>query len=188
MINLALGHHVRQFLKGIMMSDDLYLKTHFPNHLANRTEKQAAAGAKLPKDLSRRLAYFTHLTHLSAPLLSGVLGELSSQVQVAYAHDDKITLALPTITSANHVRYLHQECLSALHEHPAFGQFSKMGVIVNHKIHQRVSGQITAPTTLEKPLSENTVRTITQTAKLVIKNPSLQASFIKLIQTAATKE
>lgn len=171
------------------MSNDLYLKTHFPNHLANYTEKQAAAGAKLPKELSRQLAYFTHLTNLCIPLLSSVLGELSNQIQVVYAHDDKITLALPTITAANHVRYLHQECLLALHGHLAFGQFSKIKVkvIVNHKIH-RIGGQITnQENTQEKPLSENTVQTITQTAKLVIKNPSLQASFIKLIQTATIK-
>lgn len=83
------------------MSNDSYLKTHFPNHLANYTEKQAAAGAKLPKELSRQLAYFTHLTNLCILLLSSVLGELSNQIQVVYAHDDKITLALPTITAAN---------------------------------------------------------------------------------------
>ncbi len=173
------------------MNDDLYLKTHFPNHLANHAEKQAAAGAKLPKDLSSRLAYFDHLTRLARPLLAGVLGELRDEVKVVYAHDAKITLALPTITAANHVRYLHKECLLALHEHTAFCQFSKMGVMVYQNIHQDTADlnkKSNNKTALKKPLSENTVRTITQTAELVIKNKSLQTSFIELVRTAHVKE
>ncbi len=173
------------------MNDDLYLKTHFPNHLANRSEKQAAAGAKLPKKLSKQLAYFNYLTQLSYSLLTDVLGELSNEVKVVHAQDAKITLALPTITAANHVRYLHKECLSALHEHKAFGQFSKMNVIVHRNIRQdsaHLSKNLRSSTTLEKPLSENTVRTITQTATLVIKNKNLQSSFIELVNAARIKD
>lgn len=173
------------------MSDDLYLKTHFPNHLANRTEKQAAAGARLPKNLNQRLAYFNHLTSLARPLLYDILGSLSNDVQVAYASNDKITLALPSITAVNHVRYLQHECLLALHQNMAFEGFVKMSLIVNskpHSDHDDFYHQSAKQASFKKPLSENTVQTITQTAKIVIKNKSLQTSLINLIRNVRVKE
>lgn len=191
MVNLALGHHVRQFLKGSLMSDDLYLKTHFPNHLASRTERQAAAGAKLPKNLNRQLAQLEHLTTIARPLLAGVLGVLSDEVWVAYAKHDKITLALPNMTAVNHVRYLQHECLLALRQDTAFENFVKLGLIVNPTLgrsHHDLNYQSTTQANLKKPLSENTVQTITQTAEIVIKNKNLQNAFIRLIQNAQIKE
>lgn len=188
MVNLALGHHVRQFLKGSLMNDDLYLKTHFPNHLASRTERQAAAGAKLPKNLNKQITHLTHLTTIARPLLKGVLGVLSDEVWVAYAKHDKITLALPNMTAVNHVRYLQHECLSALRQDVAFEGFVKLGLIVNPALGHHDTHQSTAQASLKKPLSENTVQTITQTAQIVIKNKNLQEAFIRLIQNAQIKE
>lgn len=168
------------------MNDDLYLKTHFPNYLASRTEKQASAGAKLPKALSKHFAHLSHLSHLARPLLAKVLDTLSDEVQVVYAHDDKITLSLPTITAVNHARYLKNDCLTALHQDEAFGQFVKISWVVNPK-NTRHGDDIATDTRSTKPLSENTVQTITHSAKIVIKNKKLQTSLIRLIQNAHTK-
>lgn len=159
--------------------DDLWTKTHKPNHLASRTERQAAAGVQIPNVLAKRLERLNHLTNIATPLLSSLLGvAVADGCRVAFVSENCITLSFPTMTAVNHVRYLQEQCLQTLRTHPKFSPFTEIKVIQSPKRHE-----LEVSPKEKTPLSQNTKHTITQTANLVITNPKLRNALLQLIQS-----
>lgn len=161
--------------------DDLWVKTHRTNHLGTRLERQATAGAWIPPALARSLEHYKRLTTIAQPLLANVLGsELAMLCQVVHAKDDRLTLCVPSTTAVGHVRYLRSSCLEVLHQHHEFGRFTKLSVITRTR-HRTVQTSHTRQR--KKPLSENTVQTITQSAQIVISNEKLKDAMIALAKS-----
>ncbi len=158
--------------------DDLWIKTHKPNHLASRIEQQAAAGAQIPDVLAERLARLNHLTDIATPLLSSLLGTaVVDGCQVAFVSENCITLSFPTMTAVNHVRYLQEQCLQTLRTHPEFHPFIQIKVVQSPKRRE-----FKASPKEKTPLSQSTKHTITQTANLVITSPKLRDALLTLAQ------
>lgn len=158
--------------------DDLWLKTQSVNHLASTLERQAAAGATLPTLLRKRVAYLNHLTDLLHQTLPSLVGhELAQLCQVVYVAEHRITIAVSSMTGVNHLRYLQNECLNTLKQHPEFGQYHELNIILN--AHQSPTG--TPKKITKNPLSENTKHTITQYANHVIRDETLRKSLLNLI-------
>lgn len=165
----------------ITMFDDLYTKTHKPNHLATLVEQQAAAGASLPRHLAHRIQKLHHLTHHAKQLLEPVLGEMAMQCRVVHICTTRITLALPTQTATNYVRYAQDVCLNALRNHKDFYQFNELSVIVSTPVPSY--GQKSVFAEPKKPLSENMAHTLSQDIDAVINNHTLKSAILNLIYT-----
>lgn len=160
--------------------DDKKVKKHLPNHLATRIELQAAAGARLPSTLAKQVSKRQHLTELVKQALLGLLtSEILALCQVVHATENKLTLALPSLTAINHLRYLHAECLGAFRQNPKLCQYQELKYILSSTKYQHTSSQNNS----KKPLSENTRHTITQYTNVVISHEPLRQSLLKLAQS-----
>ena len=165
--------------------DDKKVKKQPPNHLATRLEIQAAAGAKLPSTLAKQVSKLQHLTELIKQALHGILTEeILALCHVVYANENKLTLALPSLTAINHLRYLHSDCLSAFEQNPKLCQYHELKYVLSCTKYQHTHSQNTS----KKPLSENTKHTITQYTNVVISHEPLRQSLLKLAQNVPTSD
>lgn len=162
----------------IQFVDDLYLKSHTPNHLASTLEKQAAAGATLPNNLAHRIKHLQSCTTLLQQALRPLLpSEILEDCQVAYADQHRLTVSLSSATAANHLRYLSANCLELLRKNDEkFCRLETLNVIITPKSAQSDIRQ----TSSKKTLSENTKRIITQTASTVITHDGLKQALLRL--------
>lgn len=159
--------------------DDLLLKTNPPNYLASTLEKQAAAGAKLPVHLMRQYEQLQSVSILVRQALQTLIpAQILQDCVVAHIDRHCLTVALPSSTAANHMRYLTANCVQALRAYDEqFCHLEALRVIV------------TAPTSIpsdsrqtssKKTLSENTKRIINQTASTVIHHDGLKQALLRL--------
>lgn len=164
--------------KTVVLFDDLSLKHKQPNHLAQTLEKQAAAGARLPRKLASHLKHLqTHTTLVQQALKNTLPKEVLAECSVVFADSHRITLSAPSATVANHIRYITNNCVQALRMYDErFCHLQQLGVIVRPTIAQSESRQ----TSSQKTLSENTKRIITQTANHVISNDALKQALMRL--------
>ena len=96
-----------------MPINDLVAKIRRPNHLASQIEKQAAAGAAIPKHLLHRYHHLQHHTQLVRQAWAGLLpNEILSAYQVVNVSSVEITLAMSSPTAANHVFKLYALMIS----------------------------------------------------------------------------
>ncbi|UNU73873.1 hypothetical protein LU293_02950 [Moraxella nasovis] len=111
----------------------------FTNHLASTTEKLAAAGKKPPKHLLSRLQHLHSCTKKVQLSLAHLLPQdILDSCTVTYADTHTITIALHSVTAANHLRYQSKHCLMALrHFDHAFRQLDELKVIVVPKFQNR---------------------------------------------------
>ena len=158
--------------------DDLSVKTKRPNHLASTTEKQAAAGATLPKPLVAHYQQLQQLTQLVRQALAELLPEqMLDDCYVVEASLVEITLSLGSPTAVNHMRYMMVNCVQALRSYDQrFCQLMSIQVILSPKPTQSDARQDDP----KRTLSENTRQIITQSAQSVIKNERLRAALLKL--------
>lgn len=164
--------------------DPFKVKTNPPNHLATRLEQQSAAGAKLPKLLKSQIAQRQQTTELIKDALQGLLPpELLSMCQVVFMTENRLTLAVPSITAVNHLRYVEADCLKALERHPSLCHYRQIRLMV---LPERTHTQ--SQNNSKKPLSENTRHTIAQYANTVISHEPLRQSLLKLAQSVPTSD
>lgn len=164
--------------------DDKKVKKNPPNHLASRLELQAAAGASLPTSLVEQVARLEHLTEQVQQAFCGLITEeLSKSCQVVFATEHRLTLALPSVTTVNHLRYLQADCLAVLKQNPNLCQYREIRFVVKPtKKHTQSQNNS------KKPLSENTRHTITQYANTVIMHEALRQSLLNLAQSMPTSD
>lgn len=157
--------------------NDLMIKTRKPNHLASRLEKQAAAGAALPKHLLHQYRYLQQYTQLVRQSLSSIFTEeILAECQVVCVSPTKLTLSLGSPTAANHARYLIENCVQALRAYDQrFCQLQSIKIIFvpNPKTLKKPQSD-THLDGIKKTLSENTKEMIAQSSQFVTQNPSLQ--------------
>lgn len=166
--------------------NDLVAKIRQPNHLASRIEKQAAAGAAIPKHLLHRYHHLQYHTQLVRQAWAGLLpNEILSACQVVNVSSVEITLAMSSPTAANHARYMMESCVQALRAYDQrFCQLQSIKLIVSSKTTSPKLVQSDArPDNLTKILSENTRQMITQTAQFVTQNERLNQALTQLART-----
>ena len=158
--------------------NDLLAKQQKPNHLATLIEKQAAAGAALPKHLSSKYQFLMAHTQLVRQALAELFTEaLLNDCYVVHVSPVEITLSMGSATAANHARYVMENCVQALRAYDEqFCYIEEFRVIVTPKPIQSDSRQ----TSSKKTLSENTKRIITQTASTVIHDDQLKQALLRL--------
>lgn len=165
--------------------DDKEVKKHLPNHLASRLELQAAAGARLPATLTTQIKQRQHLTELVKQALRELLPqEILASCQVVHINDAKLTLAVPSLTAINYLRYLHKDCLGAFRADPNLCQYHELGYVLSRTKYQHTPSQNNS----KKPLSEKTRHTITQYTSIVISHKPLRQSLLNLAQSVPTSD
>lgn len=163
--------------------NDLVAKVRKPNHLASRVEKQAAAGAAIPKHLLHRYRHLQHHTQLVRQAWAGVLpNDILQTCQVINVSPVEITLAMSSPTAANHARYMMENCVQALRAYDQrFCQLQSIKLIISSKTTSPKLVQSDArPDDSKKILSENTRQMITQTAQFVTQNERLNQALTQL--------
>lgn len=158
--------------------NDLLVKQHKPNHLATAIEKQAAAGAALPKHLSSKYQFLRLYTQLARQALVELFPEaLLADCYVVNVSPVEITLSMGSATAANHARYVMENCVQALRAYDQrFCQLQSIKVILSPKLLQSEARQIGT----KKTLSENTKQMIAQNAQFVTQNTRLQQALTSL--------
>ncbi|MFB6348206.1 hypothetical protein ACFBZI_01885 [Moraxella sp. ZJ142] len=159
--------------------NDLLAKTRKPNHLASQLEKQAAAGATLPRQLSYKYHYLQQQTQLVRQALAGLFSQdVLSDCHVVNASSIQITLSLGSSTAANHVRYMMENCVQALRTYDQrFCQLQAIKVVSTPQLSQSNA----RPDGIKKTLSENTKQIIAQNVQFVTQNEQLQQALRRLI-------
>ncbi|MFA9486278.1 MULTISPECIES: hypothetical protein [unclassified Moraxella] len=158
--------------------DDLLVKNNTPNHLASTLEKQAAAGASIPKHLAEQIEQRHSYGILVKNALQALFpSELLNDCIIAHVDKHRLTIALPSTTAANHMRYLTDSCVQALRAYDKrFCFLEELSVIVTPKTQSSDSRQFSS----KKTLSENTKRIINQTATTVITHEGLKQALLRL--------
>ncbi len=165
-----------------------------PNRLAQLIDHQAFAGSALPRSLSDNMSRFSHATTEIKKLLVDCLPEeILNTCWVVGLTDEQITLSVNSITAANHIRYLQNAYLLVLIEQSiTFKQLKQINVVVanisNHNSEvskNSSSSKATSKsyqTSMNKALSQNTKRTISQAAEHVTTDKNLKKALLKLIK------
>ncbi len=164
-----------------------------PNRLALLIDHQAFAGSALPKNLADDLNLYLQATDELKKLLVGCLpDEIISTLWVVGLTTDQLTLSVGSHTAANHIRYLQNAYLQVLTAQSiTFKQLKQIHTVVAKDLtnNTNIVKSLSAKTTLLKhpevshnrPLSQNTKRTISQAAEHVTTDKNLQKAILRLI-------
>ena len=164
-----------------------------PNRLAQLIDHQAFAGSALPRSLADNVRLYTQTTHEVKTLLIDCLPEeILNNCWVVGITSEQLTLSVTSMTAANHIRYLQNAYLEVLTKQSiTFKQLKYIHVVIA-KIpakfpHNKESLTSTLPssnpveTNINKRLSQNTKRTISQAAKHVTADKNLQKALLRLL-------
>ncbi|MDO5651978.1 MAG: hypothetical protein Q4G13_07605 [Moraxella sp.] len=165
-----------------------YRTERFANHLANRTERMASAGKRLPKGLHKRIITLEHLSELARVALANVLPkETLACLSVVNHNASHLTISVHDTTTANHLYYLKEVCLGELTAaSEEFRGITHLKVIVSPNLannYQKQPTNTNQNTTSDMGFScfdDNTKRTITQAIENVINNRTLEMELKKL--------
>lgn len=166
--------------------NDLLAKQQKPNHLATLIEKQAAAGAALPKHLSSKYQFLMAHTQLVRQALAELFTEaLLNDCYVVHVSPVEITLSMGSATAANHARYVMENCVQALRAYDQrFCQLQSIKVILSPNLLQSE----TRPDATKKTLSENTRQIIAKNAEFVTQNARLKQALARLSDSSSKND
>lgn len=103
-----------------------------PNHLASQSEQQGDINARLPATLSQQLKQRQQATQELKTLLADCLpAQILANCYVVTLSERHLTIAVESVTAANHIRYLKSAYIKLLNEQSlTFNQLSELSVIV----------------------------------------------------------
>jgi len=159
-----------------------------PNRLARLIDHQAFAGSALPRSLSDNMRIFMQATTEIKKLLVDCLPEeILNSCWVVGLTNEQLTLSVGSVTAANHIRYLQNAYLSVLTEQSiTFKQLKQIKVVVAHtaannsKVSEKLADSKSNQTNVNKALSQNTKRTISQAAEHVTTDENLRKALLRL--------